>query len=141
MLAKFPIVRYDFLRQDRLDGLAANPLGFVNRKVENMWVNYRKKHNTGPVKEEPAKPVKSEPAPSDGTVATKSNLRGKKRTAAQMEQQLDANGLPTGGVGATTRKKQKPAPRKRASQAKVPSSQVTTPMQVKGEDDGEDEIM
>jgi hypothetical protein len=141
VLAKFPIVRYDFLRQDRLDGLAANPLGFVNRKVENMWVNYRKKHNTGPVKEEPAKPVKPEPAVSDGTVATKSNLRGKKRTAAQMEQQLDANGLPTGGVGATTRKKRKPAPRKRASQAKVPSSQVTTPMQVKGEDDGEDEIM
>jgi hypothetical protein len=142
VLAKFPIVRYDFLRQDRLDGLAANPLGFVNRKVENMWVNYRKKHNTGPVKEEPAKPVKAKPAiTSNGTEATKSNLRGKKRTAAQMEQQFDANGLPTGGMGANTRKKQKPAPRKRASQVKVPSSQVTTPMQVKGEDDGEDEIM
>ena len=121
VLKKFPIVRYDFIRQDRLDGLAANPLGFVNRKIENMWVNYKKKHNTGPVKEEPVKP---EPA-------------GKKRTASEMEQQLDANGLPTGTEGATTQpgpKRTKAAPKKRASQAPAPKNEAATPMDVKEED-------
>jgi hypothetical protein len=141
VLAKYPIVRYDFLRQDRLDGLAANPLGFVNRKIENMWVNYKKKHNTGPVKEEP---VKTEPTVADGTDVPKGNVRGKKRPASEMLQQVDANGLPTGGVAAThqsTRKRPKPQPKKRGSRAKVPPSQVATPMQVKDENDDEGEII
>jgi hypothetical protein len=122
VLKKFPIVRYDFLRQDRLDGLAANPLGFVNRKVENMWVNYKKKANIGPVKEEPVRP---EPT-------------GKKRTLSEMEQQVDANGLPTGNVGATTQpgpKRAKAGPKKRGSQVTVPKNKVATPMDVKEEDD------
>jgi hypothetical protein len=122
VLKKFPIVRYDFIRQDRLDGLAANPLGFVNRKIENMWVNYKKKHNTGPVKEEP---VKAEPT-------------GKKRTAAEMEQQLDANGLPTGTVSATIQpgpKRTKAAPKKRGSQAPAPKNEAATSMDVKEEDE------
>ena len=121
MLKKFPIVRYDFIRLDRLDGLAANPLGFVNRKIENMWVNYKKKHNTGPVKEEP---VKAEPT-------------GKTRTAAELEQQLDANGLPTGPVSATIQpgpKRTKAAPKKRGSQAPAPKNEAATPMDVKEED-------
>jgi hypothetical protein len=116
VLKNFPIVRYDFLRQDRLDGLAANPLGFVNRKIENMWVNYKKKPNTGPVKIEPVKP---EPA-------------GKKRTLSEMEQQVDANGLPTGNVDATTQpapKRAKAAPKKHGSQATVPKSEASTPME------------
>jgi hypothetical protein len=141
VLAKYPIVRYDFLRQDRLDGLAANPFGFVNRKIENMWVNYKKKHNTGPVKVEP---VKTEPTVADGAAIPKGNVRGKKRPASEMLQQVDANGLPTGGVSATnqpTRKRPKPPPKKRGSQAKVPPSQVATPMQVKGENDDDGEIM
>jgi hypothetical protein len=119
VLKKFPIVRYDFLRQDRLDGLAANPLGFVNRKVENMWVNYKKKANTGPVKVEP-KPT------------------GKKRTLSEMEQQVDANGLPTGNVDAITQpgpKRAKATPKKRGSQTTVPKSEAATPMDVKEEDE------
>jgi hypothetical protein len=134
VLARFPIVRYDFLRQDRLDGLATNPHGFVNRKIENMWVNYKKKPNTGPVKIEP---VKAEPA--DGADAIKGKVNGKKRRASAMDRQVDANGLPTGIVVAVTtqpqRKKSKPAPKKRGSQAMVPSSEVATPMDVKEEDE------
>jgi len=117
VLEKFPIVRYDFLKQDRLDGLAANPGGFVSRKIDNMWVNYKKKHKTGPVKEES---VKTEPAT-------------KKRKASEAEQQSDANGQPAGDVDPkqSKRKKVKATPKKRGSQAK--------PKQVKDEDG--DEIM
>jgi hypothetical protein len=48
----YSIVKYDFIKQDRLQALAASPTGFVARKVENMWVNYKKKPGTGPVKVE-----------------------------------------------------------------------------------------
>lgn len=49
-LKDYSIVKYDFLKQERLDGLAASPRGFVHRKVENMFVNYKKKKGTGPVR-------------------------------------------------------------------------------------------
>lgn len=60
-LEEYSIVKFDFLKQDRLDGLAASPRGFVARKVENMFVNYKKKKGTGPVKvEEKVKTEESE---------------------------------------------------------------------------------
>jgi len=116
VLEKFPIVRYDFLKQDRLDGLAANPEGFVNRKIDNMWVNYKKKHNTGPVKEEP---VKTEA----GTA--------KKRKASGAEQPFDTNGRYTGELGGSQSK-----PKRARATPKKHASQVTL-AQVKGEDDDE----
>lgn len=42
-LEKLTIVRYDVLRVERLADLAANPKGFGERKIENLWVNYGKK--------------------------------------------------------------------------------------------------
>lgn len=137
VLKNFPIVRYDFLRQDRLDGLAANPLGFVNRKIENMWVNYKKKAGTGPVKVEQ---IKAEPT----TDATKGKVAGKKRGLAEMEQQLDANGLPTGNTTTQPgRKRAKATPKKRASQVVAPKSEAAVPMEGETRADvkDEDEIM
>lgn len=49
-IEEYSIVKYDFLRQDRLDALLASPAGFVARKVENCYVNYKKKKTVGPVK-------------------------------------------------------------------------------------------
>ena len=49
-IEEYTIVRYDFLRQERLDAFCASPRGFVGRKIENCFVNYKKKPGTGPVK-------------------------------------------------------------------------------------------
>jgi hypothetical protein len=48
----YAIVKYDLLRQDRLEGLLASPSGFYSRKVENMCVNYKKKKNAEQVRTE-----------------------------------------------------------------------------------------
>ncbi|KAM0712594.1 hypothetical protein Q7P35_000040 [Cladosporium inversicolor] len=44
----YSIVKYDFLRRDRLEALLASPAGFVSRKVENMGVKYKKKRKDRP---------------------------------------------------------------------------------------------
>ena len=49
-IGEYSIVKYDFLRRERLGALLATPKGFVGRKVENMLNNYKKKDD-GPVKE------------------------------------------------------------------------------------------
>lgn len=49
-IREYPIVKYDFLRRERLDALLASPRGFVGRKTENMTNNYQKKQGVGPVK-------------------------------------------------------------------------------------------
>lgn len=46
----YSIVKYDFLRQDRHEALISSPSGFVARKQENCFVNYKKKPGSGPVK-------------------------------------------------------------------------------------------
>jgi hypothetical protein len=48
-IREYPIVKYDFLRRERLDALLASPRGFVARKSENMFNNYKKKDTSGPV--------------------------------------------------------------------------------------------
>jgi hypothetical protein len=129
VLEKFPIVRYDFLKQDRLDGLAANPVGFVNRKIENMWVNYKKKPNTGAVKEEV---VKNELASSGGA-----DFNAKKRKAGLLSQQCSADDYTMSDLDNDTqpqRKKAKATSKKRRSHSMVASSGVARPMEVKEED-------
>ena len=51
-MEEYSIVKYDFLRQDRLEALLASPAGFTARKIENCYVNYKKKKTVGPVKTE-----------------------------------------------------------------------------------------
>ena len=51
-IEEYAIVKYDFLRLDRLEGLLASPPGFVKRKAENMLVNYKKKKDSRKVKKE-----------------------------------------------------------------------------------------
>jgi hypothetical protein len=70
-IEEYSIVKYDFLKQDRLEALAASPIGFVSRKVENMWVNYKKKVGTGP--------VKSEVDEKGSVVAPKAKSQGKRK--------------------------------------------------------------
>jgi hypothetical protein len=70
-IEEYSIVKYDFLRQDRLEALLANPSGFTARKRENCWVNYKKKKTVGPVKTENEEKV-SQAAP-------KAKSQGKKR--------------------------------------------------------------
>jgi hypothetical protein len=69
-LEQYPIVRYDLLKRERLEAILASPLGFFRRKVENMFVNYKKKGDSGDVR------VKKEdsnetPVASDKPTATK----------------------------------------------------------------------
>lgn len=75
-LEDYSIVQYDFLKQERLGGLAASPQGFAQRKIDNMFVNYKKaaekKHGAN------AKPAKVEPSKDDATTK-----KGRKRKAAQ----------------------------------------------------------
>lgn len=42
-IEEYSIVKYDFLCLDRLGALLASPSGFVKRKIENVWVNFKKK--------------------------------------------------------------------------------------------------
>jgi len=70
-IEEYAIVKYDFLRLDRLEGLLASPSGFVKRKVDNMQINYKKKKDSEKVKKE-----------IDGKVwraAPKAKSQGKKR--------------------------------------------------------------
>ena len=54
-IEEYSIVKFDFIKQVRLEALAASPAGFVSRKMENCFVNYKKKTEkagTGPAKAE-----------------------------------------------------------------------------------------
>lgn len=64
-LEEYSIVRYDLLMQERLNGLAASPNGFAQRKVENMWVNLIKKDPKKAVRTTPAKSRKRKAADAD----------------------------------------------------------------------------
>lgn len=70
-IEEYSIVKYDFLRQDRLEALLANPSGFTCRKRENCWVNYKKKKTVGPVKTENEEKV--------SRAAPEAKSQGKKR--------------------------------------------------------------
>ena len=65
-IEEYSIVKYDFLRLDRLEGLLASPSGFVKRKAENMLVNYKKKKDSKMVKKEINEKV-SRAAPKAGS--------------------------------------------------------------------------
>ena len=67
-LETFPIVRYDLMRAERLVDFAANPKGFGERKVENLWINYAKKRDRAPhlKKEMPLEAKAAAPAPAHG---------------------------------------------------------------------------
>lgn len=69
-IEEYSIVKYDFLRQERLEALLASPRGFCSRKIENMWVNYKKKEDAGPVREADG---------TDSTAAPKSKSQGKRK--------------------------------------------------------------
>lgn len=43
-LEKYPIVRLDLVKLERLHGLLASPDGFVTRKIDNMWQNSSRKY-------------------------------------------------------------------------------------------------
>lgn len=80
-LEDYSIVQYDFLKQERLGGLAASPQGFAQRKIDNMFVNYKKaaeKKAAAKKDGEEAKRAKVEPSQDDGTTK-----KGRKRKAAQ----------------------------------------------------------
>ncbi|GAB7326230.1 hypothetical protein MBLNU13_g10220t1 [Cladosporium sp. NU13] len=70
-MEEYSIVKYDFLRQDRLEALLANPYGFTLRKTENCWVNYKKKRTVGP--------VKTENEEKASRAAPKAKARGKRK--------------------------------------------------------------
>jgi hypothetical protein len=70
-IGEYSIVKYDFLRQERLEGLIASPKGFWARKQENCFVNYKKKETSGPVKLEADK--------VDSAAAPKANGKGKRK--------------------------------------------------------------
>jgi hypothetical protein len=48
-LEQYPILRFDLLKQERLDALVANPVGFYRKKVDNCVVNFNKTKK-GPAK-------------------------------------------------------------------------------------------
>lgn len=73
-LRKLAIIRYDFVKQERLHALAASPEGFVVRKVQNMWLNYDRKVAK--------QTYRKQQANGDGAAVGKS--RGKKRSATEM---------------------------------------------------------
>lgn len=70
-LEKLTIVRYDLLRVERLADLAANPKGFGERKVENLWINYGKKRVKKPYlkREVVAKDETATPSPDQNLVS------------------------------------------------------------------------
>jgi hypothetical protein len=70
-IGEYPIVKYDFLRQERLVALIASPRGFYSRKVENMGVNYKKKKGVGP--------VRIEIDTKDSAIASKVKSQGKRK--------------------------------------------------------------
>jgi hypothetical protein len=70
-IGEYSIVKYDLLRQERLEGLIASPRGFWARKQENCFVNYKKKETSGPVKLEADK--------VDSAAAPKANGKGKRK--------------------------------------------------------------
>jgi hypothetical protein len=43
-------VRYDLLKRERLAAIVASPQGFYRKKVDNLFVNYKKRGNAGEVK-------------------------------------------------------------------------------------------
>lgn len=67
----YAIVKYDLLRQDRLEGLLASPSGFHRRKEENMLVNYKKKKN--------AKQLRTETNGKASRAAPKAKNQGKRK--------------------------------------------------------------
>lgn len=78
-LGHFTIARYDLLKLERLDALAASPDGFVSRKVSNMWLNFKRK----------------DPGEAAGG-------KGKKRAAPAVESDDDEDGPGAGGDTALT---------------------------------------
>jgi hypothetical protein len=49
-LEEYPIVRYDLLKRERLAAIVASPQGFYRKKVDNLFVNYKKRGNAGEVR-------------------------------------------------------------------------------------------
>jgi hypothetical protein len=49
-LEEYPIVRYDFLKRERLAAIVASPQGFYRKKVDNLFVNYKKRGDVGEVR-------------------------------------------------------------------------------------------
>lgn len=72
-LQKYPIVRLDLVKLERLHGLLASPDGFVTRKIDNMWQNSSRKY----------KKLAQEKADGEGGGA-EAKGKGRKRKAAEV---------------------------------------------------------
>lgn len=72
-LEKYPIVRLDLVKLERLHGLLASPDGFVTRKIDNMWQNSSRKYK---------KLAQEKADGEEGGAGAKG--KGKKRKAAEV---------------------------------------------------------